>query len=288
MRAPLARKQSSSFVGKLRELSRGKRKARQRRDTKKDKHTSLLPWIVVLLGIIVVGALVWSWAYPRLEPLNGTEIASVGIVDQFYSQRPSFTDSLVEFLEDQRATYEVHKDAEVTVEFYRELPTFGYKLIVLRVHAGVSTDEEEKTALFTSEEYNPWEYIPQQLQDQVGEGVFWAEEASVFTITPRFVTDCMQGDFQDATIVLSSCWGLHNTLLAESFVDRGALSFIGWDERVELGHTDEAILALLNYLIDDGQTIEEAVDRVMDEVGADPAYGCVLRYHSHGDARVSL
>ncbi len=269
-------------------MAKDKRRTWGHKRTKKHRRTSLLPWLIVSVFIIFVAGFVWSWTYSRRVTLDGARAASVGIVDQFYSQRPSFTNHLVKFLEEHDITYKVHKDAEVTVEFYRNLPTFEYKLIILRVHAGVSTDEEEKTALFTSEEYNSWEYIPEQLLDQVGEGVFWAQETSVFTISPEFVTDCMRGNFQNTAIILSSCWGLHNTLLAEAFVERGALSFIGWDERVELGHTDKATLALLNFLIDEGLTIKEAIDKVMEEVGADPAYGCVLKYYSHGNARVSV
>jgi hypothetical protein len=262
--------------------------------TKKDFRRSLVLWLVVCL-IIVIALSGWSWLSAR-QPISENvpetmpeNTVSLGIVDQFYNQNPSFTDHLVQFLEQHDVTYNVHKDAEVTVELYRNLPTFEYKLIILRVHAGILKFQEEETALFTSEEYNTYDYWAEQFLEQVGSG-FMGEtlEDPVFTINPRFVTERMEGDFGNATIVLSSCWGLHNNILAEAFIEKGASTFIGWDERVELEHTDRAVLALLDGLISEELTVEEAVDKVMEEVGVDRLWRCTLKYYPYGNVHIFL
>lgn len=261
---------------------RQKRARDHRKSIKKRSPASLLPWIVISVSIIVIAYVGWRWISPTARA------PSVGIVDQFYSQSPDFTDRVVTFLEGQSITYKLHKDAEVTVELYRNLPTFGYKLIILRVHAGVSMGAEQKTAMFTSQEYNADDYFVEQLLDQVGQGIFGGVETPVFTVSPNFVTNCMKGDFQNAIVVLSSCWGLHNTLLAEALRERGASSFIGWDERVTLEHTDEATLVLLKALINERLTINEAVDKAMKEVGPDQAYSSKLKYHPEGASSLKL
>ena len=41
----------------------------------------------------------------------------------------------------------------VTVDFYRTLPSRGYDLVLLRAHAGITTEVDAKTGQKTSEEY---------------------------------------------------------------------------------------------------------------------------------------
>lgn len=206
----------------------------------------------------------------------------MGIVDQFYSQSPGFTDQVVGFLEEHGITYKVHRDADVTIELYRKLPTFGYRLIILRVHAGVSEElEEHPTFLFTAESYTTGEYVVEQLTDQVMSGVMNPDrpENPVFTVGPMFVRMSMEGDFRGATIVLSSCLGLYNHYLAEALIEKGARVFMSWDEKVSLEHTDEGTLTLLEALLIERLTIKEAVEKVMEDVGPDPVYNSKLRYY---------
>lgn len=260
-----------------------------RKSISKSLRRSFFPWLVAVL-VIIVALIGWCWISERQTTLQSEPktVTSFGVVDQFYSQRPSFTDHLVEFLEEHDVTYKVHKDGEVTVDLYRNLPTFGYKIILLRVHAGISMGEEQETALFTSEKYNTDEYFVEQVLDQVGQGVLGAFEEPVFTVSPKFVTTCMEGNFQNAVVILSSCWGLHNTVLPKAFIEKGALTFVGWDERVELAHTDQAMLTLFEGLISEELTIKEAIDKVMREVGMDRVYGCTLKYYPYGNMRVSV
>ncbi len=69
---------------------------------------------------------------------------------------------------------------------------------------------------------------------------------------------------------------LRSEKLAKAFTNKGTDAVVGWDESVSVGHTDAATERLLAYLVTDGLSIEEAVDRTMEEVGPDPVYGARL------------
>jgi len=208
--------------------------------------------------------------------------AVVGIVDQFYNESPSFTDQAVRFLDGRGISVKVHRDEEVNVELYRNLATYGYRLIILRVHAGVCGRlEGNPTFLFTAQQYTTGSYMFEQLTDQIRSGVLDPDmpENPVFAVGPMFVKMSMEGDFEGATIVLSSCLGLYTTHLADALVDRGTGAFISWDGKVRLEHTDEACMLLLKALIDEEMTMAEAVQKVIREVGPDSQYGCILKYY---------
>jgi len=169
----------------------------------------------------------------------------------------------------------------VTVELYKNLPTYGYNLIILRVHSGVLGREGESapTYMFTNEEYTTSKWWLEQLTEQVLSGVVNPDnpdEKPVFTVGPAFIN--ANSNFNKSIIILSSCLGLYTNELAETFINKGALAFISWDEKVSLSHTDEACKYLLRELIEE-VTIGEAVKKVLDEVGQDPAYNSTLKHY---------
>jgi len=261
-----------------------------------------LAWILVFITIpfIVLAGLGWIAQRPEapspkpaqppgitLPPTTTSSpppppAAMVGIVDQFYSESPGFTDQALEFLGSRGISVKVHRDKDVTVGLYRRLPTYGYRLIILRVHAGVCERlKDHPTFLFTAEPYTTGKYTVEQLTNLVMSGVIDPDrpESPVFTVGPDFVRMSMEGDFGGASIVLSSCLGLYNQYLAEALIEKGGKVFVSWDEKVSLEHTDKAALLLLKALVEEGTTIREAVEKVMEEVGPDPIYGAVFKYY---------
>ncbi|HID18206.1 TPA: hypothetical protein EYP27_01540 [Candidatus Bathyarchaeota archaeon] len=230
-------------------------------------------------------------SHPESKPPEPVTVRGGGvvIVDQFHHTDPSFTEEASRLLKSMGYRVRIFKDDEVTVSFYKRLPTLGAGLYVLRVHAGVLNTSME-THLFTSEEYDKSSHWIEQLTDQVAKGMVnpLGGEKPVFTVGPFFVEMSMQGNFRGATIILSSCLGLYNHRLAKAFIEKGAGAFISWDEKVTLPHTDRAALRLLELLLANRMTISEAVSRVMEEVGVDPEYGAILRFYPRkaGDLRV--
>jgi len=273
-------------------LGKGRRKRAEKRQGK-DRRLGPLTKIALAIFAFFLGMIIlpyWLSPGPASSPqgagpeypLPPTEPeADVGIVDQFYSQSPNFTDETVGLLEGLNLRVKVYRDKEVTVELYRRLPTIGSKLIILRVHAGVSEGLDNSTFLFTAEEYSTSEYVIEQLLDQVMPGFMSPDpdEKPVFSVSPTFIRLGVRGEFQGTTIILSSCFGLYRNHLAEAFQARGARVFISWDERVSLGHTDKATLRLLKALLVQGMPVREAVAEVMEEVGPDPIYEGFLGYY---------
>jgi len=281
-------------VGSERRL--GKRRGRARRLSVKSI-SKLVAASIAIVFIIALGS-VWMSSRPIYTPTATSPlptqtptqphteptrpVSNVGIIDQFYSENQSFTDEAIELMKSRGMSVSVHKDKEVTVELYRKLPTFGYNLIVLRVHAGISVRPKERlTFLFTAEPYSTSDYVYEQLSDQITPGVINPDvgEPPVFTVGPMFVRMSMEGNFNGATIILSSCLGLYNQYLAEALIEKGASVFISWNEIVSLDHTDKAALTLLKALIVEKRSVKEAVAKTMWEVGPDPTYGGILLYY---------
>jgi len=133
--------------------------------------------------------------------------------------------------------------------------------------------------LFTSELYSTTRYVYEQLTDQVGKAMFLEGGPTYFSILPKFVSRSMNGRFQNTTVIMMGCYGLTYPNMAQALVEKGAKIYISWDEGVVASHTDTATTHLLQHLITEKQTIEEAVAETMKEVGPDPEYNSLLTYY---------
>jgi hypothetical protein len=175
-------------------------------------------------------------------------------------------------------TVDYYKGEEVTVELYRNLPTQGYKLILLRIHSAY-IDKQRILALFTSEPYSKHRYVYDQLRHRVACGQLEHPrkgDPGCLAITDKFVRFSMKGSFKDAVIIMMGCTGIRGG--ATAFLEKGAKAYIGWDGRVSAPHTDRATVRLLNYLLAKNQTIGEAVAQTMKDVGLEPRYKSLLLF----------
>ena len=212
------------------------------------------------------------------------------IIDQLAitDPNPDFVNAAGTRLQDAGYAVDYYRSDEVTVDFYRDLPTHGYKLIVIRSHASQkvferdpATDraiEKDGVALFTNERYSDLTHTDDQRDYRLGIGSYpqLAITDKYFLIGPAFVQSSMNGAFHDGTIVLMGCGGLSTTGLAQAFQRRGVTQFISWDTLVTAAHTDAATTALLSHLVTDGLPAADAVAKTMAEVGPDPSYGSRL------------
>ena len=219
--------------------------------------------------------------------LNFSQPAKAALVDHLSLTFPnqSFIDNTTEILEQAGYTVDYYPGEEVTVEFYRNLPTHNYDIIILRVHSAAVTLEgneivEPPVCFFTSENYSQTRYAREQWDRQLAIAFYPASEPLYyFGIAPKFVTTSMNGKFQNTTVIMMGCEGLNNTKMAEAFVEKGAKAYIGWGDSVSAYHTDTATIQLLKHLITEKQTVEQAVENTMKEVGPDPAYNSILLYY---------
>ena len=111
----------------------------------------------------------------------------------------------------------------VTVDYYRELATHDYDLIVLRIHAALQQKSDadgriQLAELFTSERFSEAQHVDEFETGQVGAVVYEDGGEEYFGIGPRFIVDSMVGEFDGTTIVMMGCNGLVSEQMAEAFI----------------------------------------------------------------------
>ncbi len=163
----------------------------------------------------------------------------------------------------------------VTVNFFKELPSRGYSLIILRVHS-TAIEGAPEVGLFTSEIYDTTKHsnTPGLLN-----GVIFGSDTKYFGIGPEFVEKEMNGRFEGTTFILMGCDGLKHSRLGEAFVKKGARAFISWTGTVDVIHTDIATTHLLHALIQKRNSLREAVIQTNMKIGPDPIFGSMLRFY---------
>jgi hypothetical protein len=162
-----------------------------------------------------------------------------------------------------------YSDEQVTVDFYRNLPTHDYSLILLRVHSTVGP------AFFTSEPYSS-SYFNLKLFSLITAVSYYRGGPIYFAISPSFVTSYMGRSFNGSIIIAMGCYGMESNDMAEAFVEEGAKAYVGWSGSVSASHTDSSTISLLKHFLMGNRTLAEAVDQTMQDVGADPVHKSVL------------
>jgi len=254
-----------------------------------------LPWFAWLfIAIVIAGVVVFVRVYAIGQPhVDNGGNSKAAIVDQLstFKENEAFITEVTRELEDYGFEVDLYQGDEITVDFYRGLPSYGYKLIVFRAHSGILEWEEQthyKTTLFTNEEFR-WD---KHQVDVVHDRLFMASIAEdypwVFSISPKFISESMTEEFDDTVIIMMGCEGIYLPDLAEAFIDKGASAYLAWDASVDLDYVDEATPCLIRQLCSAKATIKEAVDSTMVDIGPDPKYGAELQYYPLGTGDKSL
>ena len=242
---------------------------------KRSLYIVLVAFILVLPGLIILGA---------CSPSSTELEARAAIIDQLYTLQPNpaYIQQTIHYLEDYGFEVDVYRGDEVTVDLFRKLPTYGYKLIIFRVHSGllgVDPKVINRTWLFTNEPYSETRYVYEQLTDQVTYAKTYDDEPWIFAVSAKFVTQSMENQFDNTAIIMMGCDCLHFEDLAQAFIQKGASTYIAWDVSVLLDYVDDATITLVEKLCSEELTIRAAVAQTMDEKGPDPDYGAVLNYY---------
>ena len=262
-------------------------KPKAKKETKGKSRKKGLHWFAWLgIGLGIVATIAFVRTYPISGPVGSSHPGEpkAAIIDQLYTNYPNeeFTTKITKELQDYGFEVEIYKGNDVTVDFYRRLPNYGYKLIVLRAHSGLLERKGElieRTLLFTNEPYSETKHITEQLTDQLAMARIDENHPWVFGIGSKFISQSMEGEFDNAVIIITGCSCLYIKDLASAFVDKGASAYLAWDASVDLDYVDRATAYLIGQLCTDKVTIEKAVTSTMNVVGPDPKYKAVLKYY---------
>jgi hypothetical protein len=243
--------------------------------------SSLVTLVVVFaLSVVVFYHLIGYFKGP--EPAidetygdSGDNSLKAALIDSLYGTHPNveFTRSFNETLKEAGFEVDIYQGEEVTVGFLKKL-TGGYKLIVLRMHSALSAKNE--LYLFTAEPYSAGKYAQEQYFQLVKEAYATEDSQPVFAVNWGFIKRLMTGKFSGTLVVAMGCDGALDPLMAQEFINQGAVGYVAWDGPVLLSHSDEAIMYLVQALYMEKLPSEEAVERTSSEIGEDPHWGTVL------------
>ncbi|MFC1864611.1 hypothetical protein ACFLYG_02145 [Chloroflexota bacterium] len=253
-------------------------------------------WLFTGLAIVAVFALVLiSPANERAVPSH-SGVLKAAIIDQLYTLKPNeiFITQVSQQLQNCGFEVDIYQGEEVTVDLYRKLPSYDYKLIIFRAHSaslGWITSigqKAAKTCLFSGEPYSQRKHVIEQLAERVVIAKLIVQDLYFFGVKSEFITETMEGKFPDTAIIMMGCSTLYIEDMAQAFVEKGASSYIGWDAEVSLDHMDEASTYLVKQLCQAGVTIEESVRSANKVLGPDPKYGATLKYFPSQSADKTL
>lgn len=265
-------------------------KAKIRAEREKERRVVTSVFLTFLSSVIVFSTY-FTYNYLNQFPAQTTSPAfsqlKAAIVDQLSLTVPNqtFIETAADILKKAGYTVDYYPGEKVTVEFYRNLPTHGYKIIILRVHSTATEARgiEGPVTFFTSELYSERKYVYEQLTGQLCAVAFSREQAEkgirYFGISPLFVIHSMRGRFQDTVIIMMGCEGLDNPLMAMAFKEKGAKTYISWNQQVLASHTDIATTRLLHHLLIEKLTLNQALRETFKEIGFDPRHQSLLIYY---------
>jgi len=219
---------------------------------------------VALLAILISAVYVYSLSLaPPAE-------AKAAIIDQLGSSKlddavrdtnQTFVESAMELLYKRFSIVDYYSD-NATVEEYSKLASAGYKLILWRAHSALDLSSNY-IAMSTTDKYGSINY-GQYPDGSLTLCNITGDPTLYFAITPTFIEQVMTGTFQNTVIVLMSCNGLQPGYLktAQALEAKGAKVIIGWDSWVSTSDNDYATSLLLQYLINENDTVSAAVGKL--------------------------
>lgn len=242
------------------------------------KCSSYIALAALILGLpvlLIFGAC--AAPEPEREP-------RAAVIDQLcvLLPNPAFIEQTTHQLRDYGFEVDVYSGDNITVDLYRKLPTYGYKVIIFRVHSGllgVDPKVINRTWLYTNEPYSETSHIVEQLDDRVTYARTRDDAPWCFAVSAEFIDESTDGRFNNTAIIMMGCDALHFEDMAQAFIQKGASTYIAWDASVILDYVDSATPVLLEKLCSDQLTLKQAVAQTMVEQGRDPKYRSVLGYY---------
>jgi hypothetical protein len=277
----------------------------------------IIPALVLVFAAFALNATLQNEDISAQEFENQPKIPRAVIIDQLSVEIPNktFQNKAIKIFEDGGYDVDLIESQNLTVDFYKNLPSLNYDYIVVRSHAVPQKNSDTPVVLFTGETYSTEQYISEQLWGHVvraapvGFVEFIADvpkggwtivndtyryyehpvshrtyaENEFFGVSPKLVDEAMVGKFDGSIILLGGCGTLSNHSLAKSLLNRGASTVVGWDDLVGSGQNDRALLALIEDTITNNADIKDAVNSYKETANINSKDDLDLKYFSQGD-----
>jgi hypothetical protein len=260
----------------------------QKRYPIKKNRKRMLKYGVVALAVLVLSVVILTLLFPSSStpyyPNPNTFYFKAAIVDEesLTDSNPAFVQNATTTLQKGGFTVDYIKAADATVDFYKNLPTYDYGIIILRVHSTVLPGSGW-VSICTSENYSSQKYVWEQLDDELLRTKVTGTSEEIFSLGPNFK---MNGHFQNTVIIMMGCDGLgingtHVYLgFAKMLVNNGAKAYVGWSWGVTASASDNVTQQLLQNLIVKRTTLEEAIN----STPTDPGTGAYLRGYPNSES----
>ena len=227
---------------------------------------------IIYAAVIIIAILLPTIFLVRL-PVSPPNIQKAAIIDPLsslhlapISRHPNQT--FINFAKNslgQRFDAVDYYSDNATVENYRQLPSKGYRLVIWRAHSALDLDSGY-VAISTSEKDGPVKYDQYMREGKLTLCQITDDPDKYFAINPKFIKEAMTDRFEDTVIILMSCNGLNDKYLgtAQALQNKGAKVLISWNEWIDSDNNDDAVTKLLGYLIDENNTVNDAVHKIRE------------------------
>ena len=234
---------------------------------------------ITVLATAVVLVSVLTLAFVENQPTLDDGILNAAIIDQLYDGIPNtdFQQNATEYFKTAGYDVDIYNTKDVTVDFYKKLPSMDYEFIVIRSHATGLFLKFDSGTLFTGEKYSTKKHTADQLSGHLGKAAPFRDSQlknmgneivanqTYFVFGSTFVEEKMVGKFPGSVIVLAGCATARSEFLSQSLLDRGASVVVGWTDNVLSRQNDKVILSFLEKMLVDGEVVPEAVSSVTNE-----------------------
>jgi hypothetical protein len=247
-----------------------------------------LALVSTILAALIIGGVLLSRFFWLTSPAEFSFRAA--IVDQLSSEFPNgeynMSGTVPNTLKEAGFNVSYFGSESVNVAFYKGLATYNYGIIILRTHSA-QREAETIVDLFTSERFDTGKYDSELENGLVTVGYYsWNRSRHYFTIPPKFI-ESLTDNFPKSIVIAMGCNTLNATCteMAEAFIKKGAVAYVGWTGMVVTSHTDIETIKLLHGFLNESKTLDQAV-RATEP---DPDYsGSKMTYYPHTAGNLTL
>lgn len=220
-------------------------------------------WVIfsaILVSIIILG-FVFSSIF--LQPGTKFPLNAV-VIDQLAADfpDPSFVSNVTSTLQNHGFNVTYYNQT-LDVNFFENLAYDNYGLIILRAHSALRNDSASPTVdVFTSEIYDQSseKYTSELDSGLLTVGEYFYKPGQYFALSSQFIEK--YGHFPSSIVIAMGCQSLKpgsEKQMPQAFLDKGAKAYIGWSDIVFPQDTDNETMRLISMLLDENQTMGDAV-----------------------------